>query len=217
VPEFYRALRIVLVETNPILRQRQRHALLCETMVHWQEDLENWPDGPMIVLANEFFDALPIHQYVARRGRWRERRVGLAGDDLQFVDGPLADLDWPPAGDGAIFETGEAACGIVRGLGLRLADQGGVGLLIDYGHPVSALGETLQAVYRHRQVSVFHKPGETDLTSHVDFQTLAGSAGPATVSPLVTQGQFLQSLGIRQRLEALAIAHPDQKQQLHTA
>jgi SAM-dependent MidA family methyltransferase len=208
IPPFRRALRVHLVETSPVLRRCQR-GTLTSALVQWHDEVRMLPPGPLLLIANEFFDALPIRQFVRRHGIWRERMVGLAGDALVFEDGPPLELQAPPARDGDIFEVNPPAREIARWIGRRLTETGGAALLIDYGHPTSAVGDTLQAVRGHRPVAALDEPGETDLTAHVDFQALAEAARPAAASRLVTQGDFLRSLGIELRADRLISGAPE--------
>jgi SAM-dependent MidA family methyltransferase len=218
VPEFDAAIECHLVETSPVLKeaQRGRIARLCT----WHANLATVPHQPMLLIANEFFDALPIRQYVRTKEGWRERRVALAedGEGFRFV---LAAE--PPGGDGAIppalgacpvdgiVEVAPERCVIARAIGRRVAARGGAALIIDYGHVRTAPGDTFQAVRRHRYSDPLVDPGESDLTAHVDFEALAGAAasGGAVVSGPVGQGTFQKRLGMERRAEALARAAGD--------
>lgn len=207
VPGFRQALSVHLVETSPALREKQRQTL-ATLPVCWHDRIEDLPAGPLLVVANEFFDALPIRQFVKRADGWHERLVGLAENQFVFTDGAPAVIDAPPAAEGDIFEVGEPAQAIAARLGQRLVDGGGAALVIDYGHAASGIGDTLQAVRDHRMVPVFDEPGESDLTAHVDFETLARAAQPARASETLTQGAFLRSLGIEVRAERLMASQP---------
>jgi NADH dehydrogenase [ubiquinone] 1 alpha subcomplex assembly factor 7 len=181
------------------------------------------PDGPLILIANEFLDALPIRQLVRGQSGWHERRVTLAGDgtSLAFALDPTPSIDAPAlvpknladAPPGSLFETRPAALALSTTLGARLAAQGGVALFVDYGHCPSACGDTLQALSRHRRHDVLTDPGEADLTAHVDFAAFADAAvaaGARAWGP-VPQGAFLTALGIAERAAALmARAKPAQ-------
>ena len=206
-PAFRKALDIHMVETSPPLRRCQK-TTLADTRATWLDDVAKLPDGPLLVVANEFFDALPIDQYVRRSDGWRQRRVVLEKNALAFADGPGVEIDAPPAGLGEIFEINRPARAIAGWLGRRLADQGGAALIIDYGHPQTAAGDTLQAVRRHQPVPIFERPGEADLTAHVDFQALAEAARPAAATRVVTQGAFLRALGIEIRADRLCRSSP---------
>ena len=219
VPAFRAALRVHLVEASPVLRRRQAEALRDAAPVGaspvWHDALDSLPDGPSILIANEFFDALPIVQLV-RDGRvWRERRVAVdpAGGGFVWTLTPgasphaalLAPAIRDAAPDGALAEICPAGLSVARTLAERVARGGGAVLAIDYGHAPSGVGDTLQAVKGHRPVGVLDTLGEADLTAHVDFAALGRAvvqAGAAQHGP-VTQGDFLRRLGIEARAEAL--------------
>ena len=222
LPAFRRALRPILVETSPTLRALQKRALQGEDPV-WLDEFGQMPAGPAIIIANEFFDALPIDQYVRRADGWHERRVTEAEGKFCFVDGPgvaepaMRALGAPEAQPDEIFEVNQAGRAIAAALGQRFAQQKGAALLIDYGHPLSAAGDTLQAMHLHRSAPPLDRPGEVDLTAHVDFAALVRAAAPAQTSPIVTQGNFLRRLGIELRAERLAAARPDQAAEIRLA
>ena len=216
-PELAAAARLHLVETSPALRARQQ-AMLAELrprpLAAWHTRLAEVPEGPTILLANEFFDGLPIHQYVRRNDAWRERLVGLAsaGDGFALVEGPVIELadagDELVAAEGKIKELCPAAEALVADIGVRVAGHRGAALVIDYGPSRNAFGDTLQAVRRHRHADPLAEPGLTDLSHHVDFQRLcqaAERAGARTFGP-IPQGLLLGRLGIGERTEALANA-----------
>ncbi len=215
LPAFLAALDLHLVETSPSLAMAQRAALAgCGRPVAWHAGVETVPDGPTIVLANEFVDALPVRHYVKTAAGWRERLVGLAGDVLSFglapEPEPAITVDAP---DGAVLEVGFAARGIARALARRVVRDGGAALIVDYGYAVPAFAETLQAVRRHRFVDPLDDPGTADLSAHVDFGGLrrAAEAAGAAVHGPVPQGAFLRALGIEGRAAALkARATPGQ-------
>lgn len=208
LPFFQASLDIHLVETSPVLRATQQRALAARGIeARWHGTVDSVPDGPAIVLANEFFDALPIRQFISTARGWCERLVGLdAGGNLVF--GVAMEPEHrvsKVAAEGAVIEVNEAAIHIMTELAARLAKSGGALLAIDYGPLTSTLGDTLQAVKQHRFVDPLADPGEADLTAHVDFATLARAAlgqGAGVHGP-VTQGSFLRELGIEQRAEAL--------------
>ncbi len=218
MPDFQRAVRVHLVETSPVLREVQREALTGLEVV-WHEEIATLPDGPAIIIANEFFDALPIEQYVYRTEGWHERMVTLR-DAFAFTDGPavserrMAELGAPEARSGEVFEVNPDARRLVQALAQRFAEQQGVLLALDYGYDQSAVGDTLQAVRRHQPVPALQTPGEADLTAHLDFDALARAAEGAKVSPIVGQGSFLRRLGIELRAERLAAAHPEKADDL---
>jgi SAM-dependent MidA family methyltransferase len=206
LPPFAAAVRVHLVETSPVLRARQRDTL-AGTEVAWHDRLEDVPDGPAIVIANEFFDALPVRQFVRADGVWRERLVGLTDDGaLAFglAPDPERAID-RPGPEGAVLEWPAIGLSIARTLAERLASGGGAALVVDYGHLDTAFGDTLQAVRGHAFADPLAAPGETDLTTHVDFAALARAAragGAGTHGP-TTQGKFLRALGIEARAAVL--------------
>jgi NADH dehydrogenase [ubiquinone] 1 alpha subcomplex assembly factor 7 len=216
VPPFARAARLHLVERSPVLRAAQGHAL-ADAAPRWYDDLGALPPGPMLLVANEFLDALPIRQYVRTSEGWRERVVALAGggDALAFALGPAAAADaaLPDAAPGAVREVRPAARILAHALGTRLGVEGGAALFIDYGYWPSGCGDTLQAVRCHRGHDALDAPGAADLTAHVDFADFAHaaeSAGARAWGP-VGQGAFLARLGIEARAVRLAAgANADQ-------
>lgn len=203
-PGLAAAARVHLVETSPVLEARQRQLL--GAAPQWHARLEDVPEGPAILVANEFFDAVPIRQIEKRQGRWHERVVGLADGRLALGLGPPV----PETGgaEGEIREPAPARAAIARLIGERLARQPGAALIIDYGHLRSQAGDTLQAMRGHRFVPVTDSPGEADLTSHVDFEALAEAlvAGGASAHPPLTQRRFLLAMGLEPRFAQLAAA-----------
>jgi SAM-dependent MidA family methyltransferase len=206
VPGLVDAAQIWLVEASPRLRALQAETLAPRPVTH-AETVEALPDQPLFVIANEFFDALPVRQLVRAETHWRERQVGLVEGIRTFGLGP--ELPQPALahrlGDtrpGDIVETSPSAAPIVAALGERIAAHGGAGLVIDYGDWRS-LGDTLQAVRGHAGADVLSDPGTTDLTAHVDFEALA-QACSCSVTRLCPQGVFLERLGITARAQALA-------------
>ncbi|ADZ69624.1 class I SAM-dependent methyltransferase [Polymorphum gilvum] len=212
-PDFLAAATLHLVETSPRLGAVQAKTLAGAALAPiWHDRLDDVPDGPLLLVANEFFDALPIHQYVRTPTGWRERCVGLSEEgSLAFGIGVarLPDTAIPgtarAAPDGAILETAPMAAGIARRIGARLKAQGGAALIVDYGHMHTAPGDTLQALRRHAHDDVLASPGVADLTAHVDFESLAQAArdgGAHSFGPL-EQGDFLLRLGLLERAGAL--------------
>ncbi len=213
VPAFRRALRLYLVEASPLLRETQQRRLAAAEP-HFVAGIEAVPDGPMLLVANEFLDALPIRQLVRGETEWRERLVALdATGRLVFGHGPedpAASLLVPAAlraaPPGTIVEICPAAAALAAALGDRLAREKGAALFIDYGYFPSRTGSTLAAVRRHGPAGILEAPGCADLSAHVDFAVFAAaarSAGAATHGPL-PQGRFLAALGAEARLAALA-------------
>lgn len=214
-PGFLAAIELALVETSPRLRALQADALpALARPPHWYDSVDSLPDGPLLFLANEFFDALPIRQFERRGGRWYERMVGWREGELCFVSAPdPAGPESLPAAlreapDGSLAESREADRAIAGAIAGRLAQAGGYALIIDYGHVVSAPGDSLQAVRRHAFHPILADPGSADLTAHVDFQQLAEAAvaaGARAHGPL-GQGDFLERLGLRHRAARLQAA-----------
>ena len=213
--DFDDAVRLWMIETSPVLRAIQKETLKPTMMMPaWRETFEEVGSGPLVVLGNEFFDALPIHQYQRTENGWRERLVGLndAGDGLAFtLAETVADSSIIPeslrdtAEVGGIFEHQPLSQDIMAHIAKRVVSEGGAALFIDYGHVEHGIGETLQAVQGHEYADVFKDPGNADLTAHVDFEQLmiaAKNAGAEVLGP-VPQGAFLERLGLRQRADML--------------
>jgi NADH dehydrogenase [ubiquinone] 1 alpha subcomplex assembly factor 7 len=175
--------------------------------VFWHERFDAVPQGPLIIIANEFFDALPIRQYRCGAKGWRERLVGLDEEGhLAFgLSEPVEASLRFAAPDGAILEICSDGLALARDIGLRLVTHGGAALVIDYGHARQGFGDTLQAVRKHRFVGPLAEPGEADLTAHVDFAALgqAAQAAGARVHGPAIQGDFLRALGIEGRAQKL--------------
>lgn len=225
-PGFVGAVRPWLVETSPVLRQIQARTLrgsLCADGPFWTERVEMVPPGPMILLANEFFDALPVRQFQRVDQLWRERQVELREGALVLGQAaprpePWLSARFPDLPDGAFVETCPAGEAIAARIGTRLVRGGGAALVIDYG-AWDGHGDTLQALRRHMPVDILDAPGSADLTTHVRFRTLAEAAAPARAWGPVGQGVFLERLGIDLRaatlsegkdaaaIEAIAAAH----------
>lgn len=212
VPDFARAAEIHLVEMSPVLTRRQKQTLAAtKARIFWHTNVESLPDGPLIVIANEFVDALPIDQFVRTKTGWCERQVGMAGGKLSFGLNPAiipgigeslpARLRGAP--EGAVLE--RRVLGPVCDVARRIATFGGAALIIDYGHRRTTLADTLQAVRSHEFADPLELPGETDLTSLVDFETLAAAVRQekTRIRGPIPQGIFLRRLGIEPRAERL--------------
>jgi NADH dehydrogenase [ubiquinone] 1 alpha subcomplex assembly factor 7 len=221
VAGFHAALDIHLIDTNETLRAQQAAALAAFKPT-WHERLDGVPAGPLLLVANEFFDALPVRQFHKTAHGWRERMVGLApdGETLSFAlapgGTPFASF-LPEAAQDAEAELCEQGRALAAELGARVARDGGWALIVDYGYDASGPGASLQAVRSHRGAGVLDRPGETDLSTHVDFAALAAAAAAsrAAVCGPVGQGDFLKRLGIMQRAEMLkARASPAQRHAL---
>ncbi|WP_212524103.1 SAM-dependent methyltransferase [Actibacterium sp. MT2.3-13A] len=207
VPGFRDAARVHLVEASPTLRGIQRETLAgCEAT--WCGSVAELPDQPLFLIANEFFDALPIRQFQRDAGGWRERQVAVIGGRLAFGlsdPAPIAALDARLADTrpGDIVETCPQAAPIIAEIAARIEAHGGAALIFDYGGWHS-LGDTFQALRGHEPDDPLAHPGAADLTAHVDFEALAAAAPGLTALPLTGQGMFLERLGITARAQALA-------------
>ena len=212
-PRFSAAAKLHLIEVSPGLRDRQRTAL-SGYRATWHDGIADLPDGPVLLVANEFFDALPVRQFERAAEGWCERMVVLdAAGKLALglsPPSPAAALIVPEAlresPPGSLVEVSPAAVGLAAALGRRVGIDGGAALIVDYGRAQSGTGISLQAVRRHASHAVLEDPGSADLTAHVDFAALAGAAEVAGARALgpVTQGVFLQRLGLAARAEALS-------------
>ena len=213
VPDFGDAIVLHLVELSPVLKAQQVRTLETLTIpVSWHPALEDVPQGAAIIIANEFFDALPIKQAVKSGRGWHERRIGIdANGNLAFTitDDPIPRFETllpkllREAPAQSIFEWRDDT--VAMDMGRRIADGGGAALVIDYGHATSAVGETLQAVGRHAYADPLTAPGSIDLTAHVDFQALMRAVetmGANGFRP-VEQSLFLRRLGIETRAAML--------------
>jgi len=198
-PEFRAAAAVHLIETSPRLRALQRERI-AEAV--WHDAIDSVPEGPIILLGNEFLDVLPIRQFVRRGSGWTERFVGPAG----FIEEAS---DFVPAtvmADGDVAERCEAAEAIATSVAARLVRRAGVALFLDYGPQVSAYGDSLQAIADGQPADPLGPPGTADLTAHVDFArfgALAKAAGAQVHGP-TPQGLFLARLGLFQRTNQLA-------------
>jgi NADH dehydrogenase [ubiquinone] 1 alpha subcomplex assembly factor 7 len=207
MPDFLASTSVHLVETSPALRERQRAALLQAGLpVTWHGSLADVPGGPTLVVANEFFDALPVRQFLATERGWCERLVGLDEGALAFGLKPEPEPSLRgPVRRGDVLEWPSAGIALAQNLARRLVQQTGAALIIDYGYWGPAFGDTLQALKHHAYADPLAEPGEADLTTHVDFHALAqaASAEKALVHGMPTQGDFLEALGIGARASAL--------------
>lgn len=221
VPGMRAAAEVHLVEASPALRTRQAEVL--GSGIVWHDRIEDLPDAPLFLVANEFFDALPIRQFLRAGAGWRERQVGLADGRLTPGYGPetsyghlshrLADT-----AEGGIVELCPALLPIAGEIASRVAQRGGAAVVIDYGGWHSR-GDTLQALRAHRPDDPFAAPGQADLTAHVDFEALAlasRSAG-AQVTAMTPQGVFLERLGITRRAGILAEGLQGEARERHVA
>lgn len=224
-PQFLEAAKIVLVETSPALRRAQE-TTLASLSASWVSRFDDVPDeGPLFLVANEFFDALPIRQFVKSERGWHERMVTSEGASLRFMLTPdVAPASVIPetlrdAAPGTIVELNPSATALVQDIAARIAERGGVALIIDYGHAQSAAGDTVQAMRNNAFADPLAEPGEADLTAHVDFGALAEAArdGLGHVTKISTQGRLLESLGIRTRANRLKHQNPETASEIQIA
>lgn len=228
VPGFREAFSLHLVETSPALRERQA-AALSGLPARWHDELRGVPDdAPMLLLANEFLDALPVRQFVQRGGRWYERLIGVdEAGGFRFVlatrSTPMPRLASPEVDElpeGTLLELGPAREALAEEIATRIVSQGGLALIVDYGGDGPLMtGDTFQGVRRHRKVDPLAAPGEVDLSAHVDFAALArrGAEAGARVGGPIGQGTLLRRLGIELRQECLLQrATPEQRELLVT-
>jgi NADH dehydrogenase [ubiquinone] 1 alpha subcomplex assembly factor 7 len=212
LPPLYQSLSIHLVEINPVLRDKQKAVLSGVPNVAWHDDIDEVPDGPAVVLANEYFDVLPVHQVVKRENGWHERVVEIDGSGALVFGAaaepmPRFEMLLPPlvraAPVGAVFEWRPDT--EIMKITTRVRDQDGAALIVDYGHLRSDAGDTFQAIARHSFTDPLKNPGQADVTAHVDFQALVRAAedlGARAHGP-VSQGEFLKRLGIETRAATL--------------
>jgi SAM-dependent MidA family methyltransferase len=212
LPPLYQSLSVHLVEINPMLREKQRATLSGVRNLSWHDSIDEVPEGPSVIFANEYFDVLPIHQVVKRETGWHERVIKF--DDsgrLVFAaaDAPTPRFEvlLPPlvraAPVGAVFEWRPDT--EIMKIAARVREQDGAALIIDYGHLRSDAGDTFQAIARHSFADPLKNPGQADVTAHVDFQALTRAAEDlgARVHGPATQGEFLKRLGIETRAVTL--------------
>ena len=183
LPPLYQSLSIHLVEINPVLREKQKATLSGVRNIAWHDNIDEVPDGPAVIFANEYFDVLPIHQVVKRETGWHERTVEI-DDNGKLAFGaapepmPRFEVLLPPlvraAPVGAVFEWRPDA--EIMKIATRVRDQDGAALIIDYGHLRSDAGDTFQAIARHSFTDPLKNPGQADVTAHVDFQALVRAA-----------------------------------------
>jgi len=198
---FHDAISIHLVEASPVLKQKQWAALAGKhPSVSWHETIDTLPKEPLFFIANEFFDALPIHQYIGGN----ERMVVFKKDKLAFE---------PQEGD--ITEKSPVSNAVIQKISAHIAAHGGAGLVVDYGYSGGSRGDSLQAMHKHAYSDVLENPGEADITAHVDFDALAASAKDVETYGTLAQGKFLLQIGASQRLMNLVASATDaQKKEL---
>jgi SAM-dependent MidA family methyltransferase len=222
-PALRETARFFLVETSPKLRFVQGATLEgLGGRFDWVNGIDELPQAPLLIVGNELFDAIPIRQYVKAREGWRERMVDIDADDnLVFtvgagsLDPALLPQDARGAADGAIVEIGPARTALMQMIAERIARDGGAGVFFDYGYKTPALGDTLQALLKHQYDDPLAHPGQADLTAHVDFAALAGTARSAGLDAnLTAQGDFLLGLGLLERAGRLGAKGDDALREL---
>ncbi len=208
LPEFLQSAEVWLVETSPAMRRKQSATLIGQEP-HWANSVDELPDMPIFLVANEFFDALPVHQFRPTDAGWQERLIENKGDGLAYTFSPPAanpDLDefFPMLPENLFAEVSFASEDIAEKLGNRIAEFGGAALIIDYGDWDGA-GDTVQALINHDHIDELNHPhGQADVTAHVNFAAIARAAGAARIEGPSQQGEFLQRIGINTRAQALA-------------
>lgn len=223
MPGLRDGMKVHLVEMSPALKTMQSDTLKRAGIeATWHDRLEDVPDGQSLIIANEFFDALPVSQLQKQAGHWHERVVGLSPEN-RLVFGLASDAVAPTlvpswaenAADGEIAEFSPVRDAVAREIGRRITRDMGAALIIDYGHMRSAVGDTLQAIRKHQFADVLVQPGETDITSHVDFDALTRAVTADGAKPYgpVTQGDFLVKMGLKEREEMLR-ARADARQRI---
>ncbi|HKM88375.1 MAG TPA: SAM-dependent methyltransferase [Xanthobacteraceae bacterium] len=226
VGDFHAALVVHLVEISPKLQQAQEQLLEgLGVPILWHSALAEVPSGPVIIIANEFIDALPVHQAVKRADGWHERvveiapsgelAIGIARDPLPHFEATLP-RGLRQAPEGSVYEWRSDTVALEIGRRVR---SDGAALIIDYGHAWYGLGETFQAVAGHSFTDPLRAPGEADLTAHVDFAALAQSAqiiGGRIHGP-ISQRDLLRGLGIDKRAAALKTRAPERAAEIDQA
>ena len=219
VDGFHAALCIHLVEISPVLRAKQKGAL-GGFDVRWHDSLASLPyDAPSLFVANEFFDALPVHQVLRHGAEWVERVIASSdqGATLDVQNAPDAFLAHLPlhlmdAPEGKVLELSPARIDVMKQMSAHILKTGGGALIIDYGYERLNYGDTLQAVHKHEFCNVLDHIGDADITSHVDFGALLAASGATHVAGIAEQGAFLTNLGIYQRMQMLKSSASDAQQ-----
>lgn len=207
VPGFHAAAQVHLIEASETLRARQQETL-SGTPVTWGSDVNTLPEAPLFLVANEFFDALPIRQFSRDKAGWREHQIAVKDNALVLglsATAPIRSLDHrlDDTKPGDIVEICPAASPVIQTIAARIADHGGAALVFDYGSWRS-VGDTFQALQNHAPVNPLDHPGQADLTAHVDFAALSDAADRVAVSQMTPQGVLLERLGITARAQVLA-------------
>ena len=207
-PQMLTGLQVAMVETSARLVEKQKQKLTGTGVpITWLERFADTPTGPLVLVSNELFDAIPFRQFVKTNGRFVERLIALdENDEFRFVSGAggidpaLLPKDHAQTPDGTIFEAAPARTALLQEIAQRIAKTRGAALNIDYGHLQSGFGDTLQAMLKHAYDDAFAHPGEADLTSHVDFDSLEQAArASGCKTGTMTQGEFLLAMGLLDR------------------
>ncbi len=229
IPEFIQKVHLQFVETSKSLRKAQKRAVqdyISPKRVSWSEALSQ-QKGTCIIIGNEFLDALPIEQVVRRGGEWYQQTIELAPKEEdgvfcfgeKLVDGTLFPFLPPHAQNDEVYEVSPARIRFIEDCLRIIKDDGGVALFIDYGHDKTHFGDTLQAVRKHEYTDILGGVGKTDITSHIDFESLSRIVKKNNVhcEPVVTQGEFLKRLGIEHRAQALRVVAKDKSEDIDVA
>lgn len=217
-PDFIHALELYLFDASPVLRTKQRQALSAFRPT-WIDKIEQLPDQPVIFIGNEFFDALPVRQFQRVADGWKERRVAIGPQGtLVFTLAPSPEAPSYEMDEGVIIETSPEAVEFAAQIARPIVKNRGAALLIDYGDD-EVFGETLQAVSNHRAAHLLNSPGMFDITAHVSFTPLATSVRKigCRIHGPVDQGEFLLSLGLKERTEQLCLKANEAQQRSLTA
>lgn len=224
IPGITEALRLVLIETNHALIEKQR-VKLTDFYPEWATELSAL-DGrhtPIVMIANEFFDALPIKQFEKRPEGWHERLVGVTDNKRQIglsstpLPNDIAPKELSASKEGAILEQSPVSTDVITEIAQKLAARRGALLAIDYGYTKTQTGNTFQAIENHKFADPLANPGKADLTAHVNFEALANAASAhARAMPVLTQAIFLKAMGIEQRHANLTQTNPDHMESLNT-
>lgn len=218
IPGFHEAMQIFLIESNETFREKQIENLKTHKP-SYVDDPCALPQMPLIAVANEFFDALPIHQYVKTEGGWRERRVDWNGEAFVFVVGK-GEVSLPLPDDLSFYEVSPESIALMQGIAEAVVQRGGGAIIVDYGYAQKGGQDSLQAVSGHAFANPLDRPGENDITAHVDFKalkTVAERQGARTTS-IATQGDFLRAMGVEIRAMQLKMkATPEQAHHIDLA
>lgn len=223
ITDFHESIEVHFIETSPTLTQIQQKLFheMKGIRFFWHTHLAMLPEKPMLLVANELFDALPVRQYICTRQGWREKMVGIEAGTLSFQLSPvetpatlMVASHYPNAAEGAVVEYCPAGISMMEEIASRLRRHKGVALIVDYGYDKPGFMETIQAVKSHRYHPVLETPGDADITAHVDFEALKNAAREhrADVYGITTQASFLRDMGIEIRAKAL-LEHASEEQQ----